>query len=86
MKRAQSNGLDLKRHWQDALDSDPPSAQEMVINESWQGVWRLWRPRERSIPEGARIHASALRLMETPGNRYRPRNLPNPDRYQVVET
>ena len=86
LKRAQSNGLRLKNHWRDTLDSAPISAGEMAVNESWRGVWCLWRPKERCIPKGSKVHVSVDRLIEESGGRYRPRNLCLSGRYEVVET
>ena len=74
-------GLLLQDHWQEKLDSPGSATDQIVVNESWARVWCIWRPKERRIPEDARIHASAFQLMEEPGGSYLPRNLPS--RYTV---
>lgn len=85
LAKAESNGLRLKDHWRDVLKSAPAAVEEMVVNDSWRGVWRLWSPQARSIPEGSKVHASVDSLKKETGGRYRLSNLPPPGQYEVVE-
>ena len=78
LERAQDKGLRLKDGSLDNLNPDP-SGQ---INESRKGLWRIWRPSARCIPESAKIHESVFARMNNPANGYCPRNLP--DHYQKV--
>jgi uncharacterized protein (DUF2235 family) len=41
------------------------------LHNSRIGAWRMWRPKPRRIPEGARIHSSVFERMEV-GPGYRP--------------
>ncbi len=72
LERAQDKGLRLKDGSLDSLNPDP-SGQ---INESRKGLWRIWRPTERRVPESAKIHETVFTRMSNPENNYRPRNLP----------
>ena len=78
LDNARDKGLRLKDGWADSLHTDPLGA----IQESRRGLWRIWRPVMRHIPESAKIHSSVLKRMENPANLYRPSNLPA--KYQVV--
>ena len=62
----------MRDGWTDSLYPDPLGR----IHESRKGLWLLWPPKVRRIPESAKIHASVFRRMENPANRYRPSNLP----------
>ena len=72
LKRAQDKGLRLKEGSLDSLNPDP-SGQ---INESRNGLWRIWRPAARHIPKFAKIHESVFTRMGSSANGYRPSNLP----------
>ena len=79
LERARDRGLRLKEGWADGLNPDP-SGQ---IHQSRKGLWLLWPPKVRRIPDGAMIHGSVFRRMENPASRYHPRNLPT--QYLEVE-
>ena len=72
LERARDRGLRLREGWDQGLIPDPSGR----IHESRRGLWLLWPPAVRRIPESARIHDSVFRRMENPANRYRPGNLP----------
>lgn len=77
LENAQKHGLRLKEGWKKRLNPDP--LDEM--HNSRTGLWRLWRPAIRKIPEGAKIHTSVLtRIKEKDG--YNP---PLPDNCIVVD-
>lgn len=48
-----------------------------TAHESYTGFWRMRDAQPRTIPEGAKIHASVKERMEHPESNYRPRNLPS---------
>ncbi len=79
LENARDKGLRLRNGWEDSLNPDPLGA----IQESRRGMWRVWRPVQRRIPESAKIHSSVPRRMENSGNPYSPSNLPA--KYQVVD-
>ena len=79
LENARDKGLRLKEGWIENLNPNPYGQ----IDESWKGVWRIWRPTVRRIPEFASIHSSVFKRMENPANRYQPRNLPT--QYHEVE-
>lgn len=79
LESAQDRGLRLRDGWMDSLHPDPSGE----ISESRKGVWRIWRPVVRRIPESANVHSSVLRRMENPASSYSPRNLPA--KYHVVD-
>ena len=79
LENARDKGLRLRDGWADSLDPDPLGA----IQESRRGMWRIWRPAVRHIPESAKIHVSVFRRMENFAIPYRPHNLP--DNYLVVD-
>jgi uncharacterized protein (DUF2235 family) len=56
LENAERHGLQLNQGWKDALGPDPLGE----MHESRKGAWKVWRPVERTIPEGARIHESVL--------------------------
>lgn len=70
--KAEDQGLRLKRDWCGALAPDPAGC----IHPSRTGLWRLWRPTPRAIPQGAQIHESALSRMNDQSLGYAPGNLP----------
>lgn len=76
LDNAQHIGLRLKDGWQDAFAPDPLGE----LHQSRKGLWRLWRPAPREIPEGANVHESVIhRAKQDPD--YNPRL---PERYTVV--
>ena len=79
LENALERGLRLRDGWTECLAPDPLGE----IHESRRGMWRLWPPAVRRIPESAKIHASVLRRMDSPANLYRPSNLPY--KYLVVD-
>jgi len=56
LEAAENNGLRLKENWQKQIH--PNSLDE--LHNSRTGLWRLWRPAIRKIPNGAKIHKSVL--------------------------
>ncbi len=56
LKNAEKHGLKLKAGWQDNFVGDPAGA----MHESYTGLWKLWRPVTRQIPEGGKIHKSVF--------------------------
>ncbi len=74
--KAEQQGLRLHPGWRDNLKRNPAGP----MHESRAGLWRLWRPVIRKIPEDAKIHKSVIKRSEMVQG-YRPR-LPN--RYTVV--
>jgi uncharacterized protein (DUF2235 family) len=72
LEKAHDEGLLLREGWMDGLNPDPSGR----IHESRKGMWLLWPPAKRRIPESAKIHGSVFSRMENSANRYRPRNLP----------
>ena len=79
LTRAQDEGLRLKRRWRCRLSPNHAGR----IHASRTGLWRLWRPAPRIIPEGARIHGSALARKDDATLGYAPANLPG--RHTVVQ-
>ena len=80
LDHAGDKGLRLQDGWMDTLNPNPSGR----IHDSRRGLWHVWRPVPRRIPESSKIHASAFRRMEDAANRYKPRNLP--DRYYQVDS
>lgn len=79
LENAREKGLRLKDGWIENLNPNPCGQ----IDASRKGIWRIWRPTVRRIPEFANIHSSVFKRMENPANRYQPRNLPA--QYHEVE-
>jgi uncharacterized protein (DUF2235 family) len=77
LENAQKHGLRLKEGWKDNRHPDPLSD----MHESRTGLWRLWRPAIREIPEGAKIHKSVLTRIKGK-NGYNP---PLPGHYIEVD-
>jgi uncharacterized protein (DUF2235 family) len=61
LENAEKHGLLLKENWRDSLVGNPLGA----IHESRTGMWNIWPPVTRQIPEGAKIHRSAITRMQT---------------------
>lgn len=74
---AEKHGLRLKEGWRERLVGDPLGP----IHESYTGLWKIWRPVTRQIPEGAKIHKSVIDRMQALPE-YSP---PLPNNYVVVE-
>jgi uncharacterized protein (DUF2235 family) len=68
LENAEKHGLRLKPGWKENLAPDPLGQ----LHESRAGLWKVWRPAHRKIPEGAKIHASVRVRMEAMKD-YRPR-------------
>lgn len=60
IEQAEAQGLRLKEDWRAALSPDPLGLR----HESRIGFWRIWRPAERRIPPGAKIHESVRTRMK----------------------
>ncbi len=60
LENAEKHGLRLKDGWRERLVGDPLGP----IHESNTGLWKIWRPVTRQIPEGAKIHKSVIVRME----------------------
>jgi hypothetical protein len=56
LENAQQHGLRLKPGWIEQINVNPLDR----MHNSRTGLWRLWRPAIRKIPEGAKIHESVL--------------------------
>ena len=78
LKNAEQQGLRLKDGWVDKLNPDPSG----IIHESRTGLWRIWRPAVRCIPEGAKIHKSVFDRKKNSQTNYQPQNVP--DKYTKV--
>ena len=68
LENAQKHGLKLKAGWRDELVGDPTGE----IHESYTGLWKLWRPVARQIPEGGKIHKSVIARSQALAD-YKPR-------------
>ncbi|MGH8558724.1 MAG: DUF2235 domain-containing protein [Methylococcales bacterium] len=77
LENAEKHGLRLKQGWRDHLKTDPLGA----LHESRTGLWRIWPPAIRKIPEGAKIHSSVMTRVKAMAD-YKP---PLPTRYIKVE-
>lgn len=76
MDRAAACGLRLKQDWPAMIGQDAAG----TLHASRVGLWRLWRPVQRTIPEGSLLHQSVLDRREVvPG--YQP---PLPENWTVV--
>ena len=78
LEHAQSKGLRLKEGALDQLNPDPSGA----LHQSRKGLWRMFRPKVRQIPEHSKLHESVFLRMEDPANSYSPDNLPS--QYQKI--
>jgi hypothetical protein len=56
LENARKCGLRLKDGWKERIHPDPLDK----LHNSRTGLWRMWRPAIRKIPEGAKIHKSVL--------------------------
>lgn len=72
LKNAQERGLRLMEGWENNLRPDPSGP----IHESRKGLWRIWRPVVRHLPQSAKIHVSVSERMKNLENKYQPQNLP----------
>lgn len=77
LQSAESHGLQLKEGWKEQIH--PNHLDE--LHNSRSGLWKIWRPAIREIPEGAKIHKSVLMRAEEMEN-YNPRL---PKDYTVIE-
>ena len=72
LRKAQNQGLRLRPGVLEQLSPNPAGATK----PSHGGLFRLWRPQERTIPRGAKIHQSVFARMSDSEIEYRPPNLP----------
>ena len=79
LEQAENRGLCLKSDWRTNLAPDPCG----MLHNSRSGLWRMWRPAPRVIPEGSRVHRSVCTRMDNSETAYGPSNLP--DHYTVVD-
>ena len=77
--KAAACGLRIRERELAGCRPDPHDA----LHPSYNGFWKVRGSRTRKIPEGARVHKSAIERMGDPANGYRPGNLPAG--YVVVE-
>jgi uncharacterized protein (DUF2235 family) len=75
MDKASGCGLRLNNNWKTVLDQDASGK----IHESRVGFWKIWRPVERKIPEGALIHKSVMDRMQ----KIKSYHAPLPENYSV---
>ena len=80
LRHAEDAGLQLKPGWEEGHNPDP--TDKNALHQSRKGFWKLWCKVHRDIPEGSKIHQSAIdRLNADIG--YSPPNLP--ENYVVIE-
>ena len=79
LDNAKDKGLRLKDGWVDKLNPNHTD----LIHESRTGLWRVWCPAVREIPESAKIHKSVFDRMNDGQTNYQPQNLPA--NYTVME-
>ncbi|MEM9243191.1 MAG: DUF2235 domain-containing protein [Pseudomonadota bacterium] len=72
LNKATRAGLRLKPDWQSHLNADPCG----VMHNSRTGLWKLWSPLNRFIPEGSCLHQSVLDRLDNTELNYQPDNLP----------
>jgi uncharacterized protein (DUF2235 family) len=77
LENAEKHGLLLKEGWRESLVSNPLGA----MHESRKGLWKIWPPVVRQIPENAKIHRSVITRMQALPE-YTP---PLPANYVVVD-
>jgi uncharacterized protein (DUF2235 family) len=64
LDNAEKHGLRLEPGWRESLKPDPLD----TLHVSRKGMWKVWPPAPRKIPEGAKIHESVLvRAGNVPG-------------------
>ena len=73
--KAEAQGLLLKEGWRKLISPCMECRADDTMHESYAGLWKLWRPVRRSIPEGAKVHRSVKQRKEA-GIGYDPPNLP----------
>jgi len=78
MDKAHACGLRLKDNWRESLEQNAL----IDLHNSRDKIWRLWRPVDRKIPEGAKIHQSVIDRMGKDKN-YSPTL---PKNHEVVAT
>ena len=81
IRRAERAGLRLKPNWERNIK--PAPTDKASQHESRKGLWKLWRPVQRQIPDGSLIHQSVIERMQA-GIGYQPLNLP--PTYTVVNS
>lgn len=68
LERAEACGMRLRPDWRDKIAPDPFGE----IHKSRKGLWCIWPPVDRVIPDGAKIHRSAIERMAGDPN-YKPK-------------
>lgn len=61
LENGERHDLELKEGWRQKLKTNPLGK----IHESRSGIWLLWPPATRKIPEGAKIHKSVLTRIDS---------------------
>lgn len=69
LEKAEPKGLKLKPGWKEKLHPKPTG----VMHESRKGIWLLWPPVRREIPDGALIHQSVIDRMNDKTTGYSPK-------------
>jgi len=77
MDKAAACDLKLIKNWKEILTPDAKGE----IHNSRKGFWKLWRPTERTIPEGSRIHHSVIERIQSTEMDYTP---VLPENYEIV--
>lgn len=70
LRHAEGKGLKLRPGWRESLNPDHSG----TLERSDRHLWRLGA-KDRTLPDGAKIHGSVIRRMEDLGEGYRPGNL-----------
>ena len=74
LRHAENAGLRLKPGWEARHLPNP--SDPAAMHQSRKKGWKIWRKVHRDIPEGSKIHVSAIERMEA-GVGYSPSNLPS---------
>ena len=72
MDKASNCDLKFKSDWRDILIQEATGK----IHNSRKGFWKLWRPVERDISEGSKIHQSVFNRIQSQEMNYNPK-IPN---------
>ena len=72
MDKASKCDLKLKINWKDILNQKAIGK----IHNSRKGFWKLWKPVEREIMNGSKIHKSVFDRIQSRGLNYNPK-IPN---------
>jgi len=69
LEKAEAQGMRLKTGWK----STPEPKPKGVMHESRKGIWLLWPPVQRDIPDGALIHQTVIIRKEYEDAKYSPK-------------